>query len=469
MNSAVFQTLTNWTPVFYNVSQHSDSDVERVHTSEIQKGGAMKTPRLFSMLALAIAVLCIGPAASMAADCVDCHKKTTPSIVTDWQLSKHGQTGFDCAVCHGDQHTSADNADKAKIPTPETCAMCHDSQVKQYKAGKHAFAWAAMKAMPTMHWQPSILTEGMKGCGGCHKIGVKTEAEIADLKRTNPGFGTASCDVCHTRHLFSAEEARQPQACQTCHMGFDHPQWEMYSSSKHGVRFLLKQAKILPDTAAAPACQTCHMQEGNHEVRTAWGFLAVRLPMPEDLTWAEDRKAILQALGVLDPAGNATGRLDVIKGAQVARLAQEDWQKERNKSIATCNQCHSVNFAKAELIKGDQMIKEADHLMAQAIRVVAGLYKDGVLKKPENYSYPFPDLLTFQDAPTPIEQKLFVMFLEHRNRAFQGTFHSSPDYAWWYGYSELQQSLTDIQYLAEGMRRNHNPQAKASPKPAAKK
>ena len=25
------------------------------------------------------------------------------------------------------------------------------------------------------------------------------------------------------------------------------------------------------------------MQDGSHEVRTAWGFLAVRLPMPEDV------------------------------------------------------------------------------------------------------------------------------------------------------------------------------------------
>ncbi len=428
----------------------------------------MKTPVLFLMLAPAIAVISMSPAGVLASTCVDCHKNITPGIVTDWQLSKHGQAGFDCAICHGDQHTGPQDVAKARIPTPDTCAVCHDEKVKEYKAGKHAFAWAAMKAMPTMHWQPSIITEGMKGCGGCHKIGVKTEAEIKDLKKTNPGFGTASCDVCHTRHLFSAEEARQPQACQTCHMGFDHAQWEMYSSSKHGVRYLLKQAKVLPDTAAAPTCQTCHMQEGNHEVRTAWGFLAVRLPMPEDFAWAEDRKTILQALGVLDPAGNATARLDVVKGAQVARLTQEDWQKERDKSIAACNQCHSVNFAKAELAKGDQMIKEADHLMAQAIRIVADLYKDGILRKPDNYSYAFPDVLTFQDAPTPIEQKLFVMFLEHRNRAFQGTFHSSPDYAWWYGYSELQRSLTDIKYTAEEMRRNARAAVEASQKPAAK-
>jgi hydroxylamine dehydrogenase len=428
----------------------------------------MKTPGLILIPILMMVAVCMSPSAGFAAACVDCHKNNTPNIVTDWQLSKHGQAGIDCSVCHGDQHTTASDVAKAQIPTPDTCATCHDQKVKQYKAGKHAFAWAAMKAMPTMHWQPSILTEGMKGCGGCHKIGLKTDAEIKDLKKSSPGFGTASCDACHTRHLFSVEEARQPQACETCHMGFDHPQWEMYSSSKHGVRALLKQSKVLPDSVAAPTCQTCHMQQGNHEVRTAWGFLAVRLPMPEDIIWAEDRKTILQALGVLDPAGNTTARFDIVKGAQVARLTQEDWQKERDKMTATCNQCHSVNFAKTELQKGDQMVKEADHLMAEAIRIVAGLYKDGLLPKPKTYAYPFPDLLTFQDAPTPIEQKLFVMFLEHRNRSFQGTFHSSPDYAWWYGWSEMQRDLTDIKYMAEDMRHTAKNQAQAAPKKSAK-
>ncbi len=42
----------------------------------------------------------------------------------------------------------------------------------------------------------------------------------------------------------------------------------------------------------------------------------------------------------------------------------------------------------------------------------------------------------FGDAKTKAachdEQKLFVMFLEHRMRAIQGTFHGSPDYALWY-------------------------------------
>ena len=52
----------------------------------------------------------------------------------------------------------------------------------------------------------------------------------------------------------------------------------------------------------------------------------MRLPMPEDKQWAADRTTILQALGVLDPEGKPTKRLDVVKGAKVAKLTQEDWR-----------------------------------------------------------------------------------------------------------------------------------------------
>lgn len=384
----------------------------------------------------------------LAQNCVSCHQKVTPNIVTDWQLSKHSENEVDCSVCHGSEHNSPSNVERVILPTPETCRACHETQVEQFSKGKHSLGWASMNAMPTFHMQPMALMEGMKGCGGCHKIGLKTEDDIKKLKEQGSGYGRASCDACHTRHTFSKKEAQQPQACQTCHMGFDHPQWEMYSSSKHGVRYLLKQNAVLHEGVSAPTCQTCHMQGGNHEVRTAWGFLAVRLPMPEDAEWTEDRITILQALGVLDPAGNPTPRLDIVKIADIARLTQEAWQTERDKMIKTCSQCHSEKFAIGELKKGDDMIKNADHLMAEAIRIVAGLYKDGIIKKPDSYAYPFPDLLTFHDAPTVIEQKLFVMFLEHRMRAFQGTFHANPDYALWYGWSELQRSLGEIKELA---------------------
>ena len=391
----------------------------------------------------------------LAQNCINCHEKITPNIVSDWKLSKHSQNDVDCSVCHGDKHNSASNVNLVEIPTPETCETCHETQVEQFSRGKHSFAWTAMYAMPTIHMQPMALIEGMKGCGSCHKIGLKSDDEIKQLKDDGQKYGTASCDACHTRHTFSVEEAKQPQSCQTCHMGFDHPQWEMYTGSKHGVRFLLKQNKTLPENTSAPTCQICHMQEGNHEVRTAWGFLAVRLPLPDDEQWKADRITILQALGVLDPDGKPTKRLDIVKAAEIARLDQESWQLERDKMVKTCGNCHSKNFAKLELEKGDNMIKQADHIMAEGIRIVAGLYKEGILTKPEGYAYAFPDLLTFHNASSVIEQKLFVMFLEHRMRTFQGTFHANPDYAFWYGWSEMVRDLAEIKELAEQMKMNH--------------
>lgn len=405
------------------------------------------------MLGVLVALGLAAAPAAFAADCAGCHAKQTPNIVADWKLSKHHENGVDCAACHGQGHTSAADVAKVSLPTPSTCAQCHPERVEQYRKGKHAKAWLAMKVMPTTHALPTALIDGQKGCGGCHKIGEKSEEDLRELKAQGIVFGAAACDSCHTRHTFSVKEASAPQACQTCHMGFDHPQWEMYSSSKHGVRYLLKQQGIVSPEASAPKCQTCHMQDGNHEVRTAWGFLAVRLPLPEDEQWKADQITILQALGVLDPEGKPTARLDVVKAGDVARLTQEDFDRERNKMIATCGQCHSEGFAKAELAKGDDIIREVDHLMAKAIRVIAGLYKDGVLPKPEGYAYAFPDLLTFHDAPTVIEQRLFEMHLKHRMRAFQGAFHANPDYALWYGWSEMVRDLADIEEMAENLRR----------------
>jgi hypothetical protein len=90
------------------------------------------------------------------------------------------------------------------------------------------------------------------------------------------------------------------------------------------------------------------------------------------------------------------------------------------------------------------------------------------LAKPKNYAYAYPDLLPFHDAPTPVEQKLFVMHLEHRMRAFQGTFHANPDYALWYGWSEMVRDLTEIKHLAAEMREKHAAKAAAA-RPARKK
>ncbi len=386
--------------------------------------------------------------------CAECHINVTPGIVVDWQLSKHSANNVGCSTCHGDRHNSMNDAGNAGFAGPEVCANCHAPQVEQFRDGKHALAWGAMKTMPNLHWQPMVQVEGLKGCGSCHRIGLKTEGEARALIEKGSGFGASSCDVCHSRHLFSVDEARSPQACRTCHMGPDHPQWEMYSSSKHGVRFLLKQSRMLPEDVAAPTCQSCHFQDGNHANMTAWGYLALRLPFPQNAAdrWAGDRATILEGLGVLDPEGKATPRLAAFESYKVIRFTEADWQAEREKAVKFCSDCHAINFVRADLEKGDQMIREADALMAEGIRTVAALYEEGVLKKPENYSYAFPDLLMMQNSPTLIEQKLFLMFYEYRMSTFQGAFHGSPDYSSWYGWSPLQRTLAEIRERAADMR-----------------
>ncbi len=405
---------------------------------------------IFLVMILGLFMVFFSAEAGAKSACISCHEKETPGIVKQFLSGKMGQAGLDCSTCHGSEHKKgAEDASLAKLPSPSTCNMCHPKQVAQYKAGKHSLGWIAMKAMPMLQHQPKVIVgEGYKGCAGCHKIGLKSEEEARTYR-----YGNGSCDSCHTRHTFSKEEARDPRACQTCHMGFDHPQWEMWSTSKHGTVWQIEGK----GSDRAPVCQTCHMPGGDHNVMTAWGFLAVRLP-EEDKEWLKDRVTILQALGVLDDAGNPTERLELVKAAKVARLTKEEFDRERAKMLQVCSQCHSPSYAKAQLDAGDRVIRESDRLFAEAIRVVQGLYKDGILKRPAGWKFA-PDLLQFYEAKSSIEQDLYLMFLEYRMRAFQGAFHMNPDYMHWYGWAPLKETLQRIKDEAERLRKEH--QAKA--------
>ncbi len=399
----------------------------------------MKKIVLLSCL-LALFALTPGPRAEAAESaCITCHRQVTPNIVRDFLSGAMGKSGeVDCSDCHGSAHSSKDDVAKVQLPTEKTCQKCHEEQHGQFMAGKHALAWVAMSSMPTNGLQPHAFIQGIKGCGGCHKVGVRDEKVRADSPYGSP------CDSCHTRHKFSKAEAKRPEACRTCHMGFDHPQWEMWSGSKHGVIYQTEG-----DSGRAPTCQTCHMEDGNHDVMTAWGFLGLRLP-EDDKEWLGYRVTILKGLHVLDADGQPTARLDLVKNGKVARLDKESWQKERERMVKVCSKCHSEKYARTNLGNADAMIKEADKLMAEAIDIVADLYAKGVIK-PRDGKSKYPDILTFYDSMTPIEQTLYVMFLEHRMRAFQGAFHMNPDYVTWYGLAEMKKDLVEIRHDAEQM------------------
>ena len=138
--------------------------------------------RLFAFAAvLTLAATCVN-----ADDCVDCHREATRNIVSDWQISRHRTEDVTCRDCHKGRHESADDVHKLKIVTAETCARCHEERFEQFSKGKHALAWAAVEAMPTTHALPMALSHGMKGCGGCHKLGLKSEEQM--ILRINTGL-----------------------------------------------------------------------------------------------------------------------------------------------------------------------------------------------------------------------------------------------------------------------------------------
>jgi len=381
--------------------------------------------------------------------CVKCHIKATPAVVAEWEASKHSRNEVSCLLCHGVDHMSATDVGKAVPVTQDMCRTCHETQANQFRAGKHAVAWQAARVIPRAHWQPMALVEGKRGCAACHKLGIKTQDEIKTLKKGGFGLGVASCDVCHSRHTFSLKEAREPRTCQVCHAGADHAQWEMFESSKHGIRYALKQSGVLPEAALAPTCRTCHMPEGSHEVRTAWGFWALRLPLTEDSdpAWTESRATILSALGMLDPRGDPTGMLDAVKGVDLLRQTREDWQRERDRMVMVCSQCHEEKVARQELERGDRLVRQTDLLMAEAIRIVAGIYNPGSAEKAGTAGYLFPDLLAFHDSQRPIEQRLFSMFQKSRSRTFQGRFHGNLEGAFQDGLGRMLEDVTAIRAM----------------------
>jgi len=414
---------------------------------------------------LSVLVLLVPFSQAMAKDevCVTCHEGVSPGLVKDWQTSKHSRNDVSCSTCHGDKHTSGKNADLAQLPDEKVCAQCHEQQFSQFSKGKHNFGWTSLNALPITHVEPDELMEGGRGCGGCHNMGIKSEAQKKDQRDKGYRYQNNSCDECHTRHSFSKKEATDPRACQQCHMGYDHPQWEMWSSAKHGSRWFARDSRNLPEGAPAPKCQECHLPNGTHENRTAWGFLGVRLPLPEDPQWKADRITILKALGVLNPeTGQPTARLEVVKAVDLARLTEEAWKTEREKMITTCSKCHSERYVRTQLEMGDTMMKKADRLMADAIETVSALYKDGIIKKPANYSFAYPDLLYFMQTGggdlkklSYIDQILFQMYMKDRMRTYQAFFHMNPDYAYWYGWAMMVEDLGEIKELAQTMRATH--------------
>ena len=79
--------------------------------------------------------------------------------------------------------------------------------------------------VPLAPWKDQRFTRF--ACETCHSIGMPA----AD-------GSVGRCQKCHLRHEFSLEQARKPETCNACHIGPDHPQWEIYQESPHGIAYM---------------------------------------------------------------------------------------------------------------------------------------------------------------------------------------------------------------------------------------
>jgi nitrate/TMAO reductase-like tetraheme cytochrome c subunit len=336
--------------------------------------------------------------------CLPCHRVVNPLLVKDWGKGAHAREGYLCNTCHGLDHNEI-NTRKAAV-SAGTCAPCHKEEYKTFLEGKHAKAAVSAKENARYH----VLTVDMqqKGCDACHGIGRDNAWDKS----------TGKCDSCHTRHTLSVAEAREPGACGTCHMGPDHPQIEMYQTSKHGVVY--QQSK--GSTDRGPTCQFCHglLEPKNHNV----------------------------SLGVAHGLSGQTLEADVFKQRRAFMVGQ-------------CSKCHSAWYAKRNLRAADNILAQSTEMLTQAQRTLEDLYKGGFLDDALKNCKPNPvtgkvfeigpNMLYSNEQPF-IMNEFFKLKKYYYVKTWKGAYHSNPDYAHWYGWAEFNLSFNAIMDEARKMR-----------------
>ena len=381
--------------------------------------------------------------------CIKCHADVNNGIVHDWRNSRHAHVGVSCIDCHqvnADNPMAAQNCEGVKgtntfispIVTPATCSKCHPAEAHEFKNSGHIRARIQVDSKEGMQ-KLMKYHEGQNhpkfkdavdqnGCAQCHgsvvKIDPKTKRPTAGTWPSS-GIGTlwpdgsiGNCTVCHTRHKFDIAEARKPEACASCHLGPDHPNYEIFVSSKHGQIFRTEGHQYKWDAPAgawqpgdyrAPTCTTCHMS-GIGKVKTTHN-VSKRLHWN---LWAK----VSKVRNSNDPINMWFG--DGIKG--------------RAEMKEVCTNCHSSNMVNNFFTRADGMVNLYNEAYwAPAKKMYDELKAKGLLMK-DPWSDPF--------------QKIFYHLWHHEGRRMRmGAMMGGPDYAHWHGSFEVMQDLKELQKI----------------------
>lgn len=368
---------------------------------------------------LACVLTCSIISTAYSDDCVTCHKEKTPAAVLQWEKSAHARSGVGCDACHGTNHGSIERGE-ARVDM-KVCGRCHKKALSDHQASRHGMAlhtgWGCTR---------NLSKRNPNECHFCHEKGseiptsmvqcarfLKQSSEMAEIGCNNCHAIESSCASCHTNHGTDLKIARDPGICAKCHMGPDHPQWEMWQTSLHGTLYTSSGREIGPD------CQTCHMTAGSHNVSR--GITRTSASLPYDSAKTEVR---------------------------------------REEMIQVCIACHASSFARKELKRGDAVCEQSLGLVKEAEKIIEDLADHNLLdpmpdKRPPHplrgYQLVLDSQMLYEDT-SHIERLLFKMKKYDLARTIKGAYHQNPAYTHWYGNAELKMDLIDIRSEASRLK-----------------
>ncbi|MCB2160705.1 nitrate reductase [bacterium] len=361
-------------------------------------------------------------------ECVVCHRKTTPGIVEQYGHSTMAGAEVICEDCHqvAVDYPGAEEHEGAYIlasPTTAMCETCHQAEVAQYNASRHAipayvaFAgaqdldeelMAMYQSIPEGTYNPDrsrndiYHLEGPEitrfACEACHNIGAPAE-----------DGSVGQCQKCHLRHEFSLEQVRKPETCNACHIGPDHPQFEIYTESPHGIAYATGGEDWGWDTEAgmltvqdfpAPTCATCHM--------SGFGGTATTHDVGERLTWY-----LFAPVSERRPA----------------------WQDNQVRMQTVCGECHNEVWLEDFYADGDALVEKVNEWVLESREIIKPLQDNG--------------LMTDDPFDEPIDFVFFEIWHHWGRTAKFGAWMQGPDYTQWHGAYEMLSDLADLREMVD--------------------
>jgi hypothetical protein len=374
---------------------------------------------LLCLITLVVPVSAVWAQTESSGDnCLECHREMSPGLYLQWNGTKHAENGISCIDCHEADPADVDafehhGSNVATLVTPKDCGACHTDEAEQVGNSYHATAGQILESADAYlahvaAGEPIAIV----GCVSCHGARVRIDESSPNklsaktwpnsgIGRINPDGSLGSCNACHTRHNFTASQARQPEACGKCHLGPDHPQMEVYEESKHGNVYYTNIDKMNLDSdtwvvgqdyAVAPTCATCHMSatptsELTHDVgaRISW---TLRPPISKH---------------------------------------KDNWESKREEMLKVCVNCHGKSFAEGHYYQYDAAVRLYNEKFAiPATELIKLVREKKLLEKPASFS-------------NKIEWTYWELWHHEGRRARHGAAMMGPDYAWWHGLYEVAQ------------------------------